>query len=255
MKVSNIPRKMLFLSIIFVFLSQSAFALNEYEKKGFDLLETSSVVSVEQIKSIVTKAKSKNASFNFSALAEGSGWSMLMTAIYYGASFDVVKYLVDGGANLQFQTADGYTALVILASGYTPSKPMTVGDAAQKFIYIADRKGVTKIEKPKLLRTAVQHKQLGIVKYLVESKQANVNTRDEKGCTPLMYAMLFPSQLGGGKTYDLVVYLVETAKADVTAKDNQGNTVISYIKDKFFPMAWDMDDYKKAGDYLKLKVR
>jgi ankyrin repeat protein len=92
---------------------------------------------------------------------------------------------------------------------------------------------------------------LEVVKYLYEECHANVEAKNNKGYTPIIYA----SQNGH---LDIVKYLYEECNANVEAKDNYGNTpimfasknghleVVKYLYEEYHANVEAMNDYGKT---------
>lgn len=74
---------------------------------------------------------------------------------------------------------------------------------------------------PSQLNLAISKGDLAKVKQLVEIG-VDVNKKDERGITPLMYAILF-------KQTEIVSYLIRNG-ADYRAEDSRGNTIEDYAK-------------------------
>jgi len=74
---------------------------------------------------------------------------------------------------------------------------------------------------PSQLNLAISKGDLAKVQQLVEIG-VDVNKKDERGITPLMYAILF-------KQTDIVSYLIRNG-ADYRAEDSRGNSISDYAK-------------------------
>ena len=74
---------------------------------------------------------------------------------------------------------------------------------------------------PTQLNVAISKGDLAKVQQLVEIG-VDVNKKDERGKTPLMYAILF-------KQTEIVAYLIRNG-ADYRAEDSRGNTIEDYAK-------------------------
>lgn len=74
---------------------------------------------------------------------------------------------------------------------------------------------------PSQLNVAISKGDLAKVQQLVEIG-VDVNKKDERGKTPLMYAILF-------KQTEIVAYLIRNG-ADYRAEDSRGNTIEDYAK-------------------------
>lgn len=74
---------------------------------------------------------------------------------------------------------------------------------------------------PSQLNVAISKGDLSKVQQLVEIG-VDVNKKDERGITPLMYAILF-------KQTEIVSYLIRNG-ADYRAEDSRGNTIEDYAK-------------------------
>ena len=92
--------------------------------------------------------------------------------------------------------------------------------ASESITTIATPNAVVKIT-PSQLNVAISKGDLAKVQQLVEIG-VDVNKKDERGKTPLMYAILF-------KQTEIVAYLIRNG-ADYRAEDSRGNTIEDYAK-------------------------
>jgi ankyrin repeat protein len=144
---------------------------------------------------------------------QGSKKTPLLLAITH-ANVDVVKYLVERGADIS--VTDEY--------GEAPLFDAVCSGNLGVVKYLVEEKGLNVNIKANdgttpLFKAAAWSGKLEVVKYLVE-KGADVNAKDNNGETPLFDAALF------GKL-DVVKYLVGKG-ADVNAKNNDGRTPIHF---------------------------
>ena len=92
--------------------------------------------------------------------------------------------------------------------------------ASESITTIATPNAVVKIT-PSQLNVAISKGDLAKVQQLVEIG-VDVNKKDERGKTPLMYAILF-------KQTEIVSYLIRNG-ADYRAEDSNGLTILDYAK-------------------------
>jgi len=67
------------------------------------------------------------------------------------------------------------------------------------------------------LHTAVDSNQAGVVTYLVNTRNADTNTVDDMGMTPVHYAALLDNP-------EILMILLEVSKTDLTLRDSNGDT-------------------------------
>jgi ankyrin repeat protein len=124
--------------------------------------------------------------------------------------FNIVKYLVEHGADVNAKNAKGRTALMWASTNRRLEIVKYLVEHGAD-VNPKDYEGST------ALLNAASGRRFNIVKYLVEHG-ADVNARPEFGYTALIYA----SEKG---RLDIVKYLIEHG-ADVNAKDDDGNTAL-----------------------------
>jgi len=139
---------------------------------------------------------------------------------------DIVKYLIEKGAEVEFTDLEGKTALILASRrGHTDIIKLLLRAGAN--INAADDDGWT------ALMQVSWAGYFDTVKALVEAG-ANVNQADNWGRTALMRAAI------GGNS-DIVEYLIENG-ADVNARDNEGGTALDYASKQI------RDILRKAGE-------
>ena len=137
------------------------------------------------------------------------GWTVLMWAAQRG-HIDIVRYLVEQGAEVNLQYKDGYTALMqAVREGHTSIVRYLVEHGAD--LSVQDRMGGT------ALMQAAQRGHIDIVRYLVE-QGAKVNVQDRNGGTALM-------QAAREGHIDIVRYLVEQ-EANINMQNEYGYTAL-----------------------------
>ena len=143
---------------------------------------------------------------------DNNGWTSLIHAAYNG-HLEVVKYLVENKADInaigKYFGFDGLTSLMFASmNGHLEVVKYLVENGAN----INDRN--------EALMGASISGHLEVVKYLVENG-ADINTKDYVGITPLIYASMFGN-------FELVEYLIEKG-ADVNIK-YKGRKASDYAK-------------------------
>lgn len=133
----------------------------------------------------------------------------------YEGQFEIIKFLVEAGANLNVQVEEGLTPLIVATGkGYFQIVEYFVSKGAN--VNLKNNAGIS----PLHFASAKGHIQ--IVKLLL-AKGAEVNAKlvreDGKGQTPLMFA--------AASGFDEIVKLLISAGADVNEKDANGNTALS----------------------------
>ncbi|MDR1385312.1 MAG: ankyrin repeat domain-containing protein [Planctomycetaceae bacterium] len=174
-------------------------------------------------------------------------WTPLYFAAAHNSNVDVLKYLVEKGANVNIKTDSGETPLHVAAStnsnvdvlkyliekgadvnakdmmGWTPLHFAAAHNSNVDILKYLVEKGADINAKNKYndetpLTWAVRrgNSNVDVLKYLVE-KGADVNTKDIAGWTLLHFAA------SNNSNVDVLKYLVEKG-ADVNAKSNEGKT-------------------------------
>jgi len=162
---------------------------------------------------------------------------------------EIVKYLVDKGANVNSQDEVGSTPLHYSAE----SSLEIVKYLVNKGAYVNAQNNND--ETP--LHLAIEKTSLEIVKYLVD-KGADVNTKNEEGLTPLHYACSYG-------TLEIVKYLVEKKNADVNSQDYDDFTplhiavsknsleIVKYLVDKGADINSKNNENKTPLDIARIK--
>ena len=138
------------------------------------------------------------------------------TALHFAAndgSWEIVKYLVEHGANVNEKDGDGNTGLYKAAF----SGSLEIVKYLVEYEVNVNEKNV--VGDSALLVTA-RHGWLKIVKYLVEHR-ADINCKSMKDKTALHYAVEFGS-------LEMVEYLVENG-ANVTREELHGEKTVLYL--------------------------
>lgn len=133
---------------------------------------------------------------------DASGNTLLHKAIFSN-NLEIIKYLVDQGADLKLTNNAGITPLQYVA--------LNAEVAVVK--YFIEEKNI--IGRGNLLE-AVKNAYLGIVRYLVEERGADVDGRDNYGSSLLHIAVRYGY-------LQIAKYLIEQG-ADLEALDTEGNT-------------------------------
>ncbi|WP_338967567.1 ankyrin repeat domain-containing protein [Spiroplasma endosymbiont of Lonchoptera lutea] len=136
-------------------------------------------------------------------------WSPLQYAIFHG-NLDIVKLLLENGANINLQNNNGNNALITaVENGHTDIVKLLLKNGAD--INHQNKFGITP------LITAATYGELDIMKLLLE-KGANINHQNKFGITPLITAATY------GKL-DIVKLLLENGAA-INLTDENGNTAL-----------------------------
>jgi ankyrin repeat protein len=193
--------------------------------------------NLEEVKRLIEEVK-----IPIDVTDPGSNDTPLMIAISTG-NLDIVKYLVDHGANLEAKNYSDNTILGIAVLGKhfdiveylvehkanvntpqlgrTPLALAAEVGSLEIVRYLIEHGADIEPKRDTPLMTASMAGQFEIVKYLVEEKKALVNPKDtNNNYTPLMLVAC-----GGYSHPEIAKYLVEHG-ADVNAKDVNGTTVL-----------------------------
>lgn len=150
---------------------------------------------------------------------DDEGRTPLILAAGYGQT-ETVRALLAKGADLNAKAKDDYVALTPAALG-----------CHRDIVEILLRAGavVSVAEKDEVFRGVVRKCQPGLAKLLI-SRGANVNSKDEDGLTPLMYA----ASLSNTDAISLLL----AAGARVNAVDNEGWTPLIYLANAKQAVMW-----------------
>lgn len=145
---------------------------------------------------------------------------------------ELVKLLIEKGADVNAKDKDGYTALMrAIKKGYLEIARALINNNAD--VNVKSNDGFTPLMQA-IKRHYLEAAYLDLIKLLIESK-ADLNTQDNNGLTALMMAMprqqYYPGELDPAKL------LIENG-ADVNVRANDGSTVLLQIaKDYSLPAA------------------
>ena len=184
--------------------------------------------------------------------------------LYSVDDIETLTYLVENGAQLDVTDTLGNTLLDRAISESNKQKVQWLIEHGAKitveneygllheavwinskeiFLYLIDKGADVKKYVDKLLWVAINGDNTEIIQYLVENG-ANVNAKDNKGKTLLMYAIFNRANI------KIVECLVENG-ANVNAKDNNGNTPLKYAVEKSKEVdANEKDKIVKIIEYL-----
>ncbi|WP_338966784.1 ankyrin repeat domain-containing protein [Spiroplasma endosymbiont of Lonchoptera lutea] len=136
-------------------------------------------------------------------------WSPLQYAIFHG-NLDIVKLLLENGANINLQNNNGNNALITaVENGHTDIVKLLLKNGAD--INHQNKFGITP------LITAATYGELDIMKLLLE-KGANINHQNKFGITPLITA-------ASHDKLEIVKLLLENG-ATINLTDKNGNTAL-----------------------------
>lgn len=147
------------------------------------------------------------------------------TALHYSSNAEIVKRLVESGANVNARNVYGDTPLmgVTVCGGVGWTKGEKGIEEAEYLVEHGADVNAKNLWGETVLTRAVasQGPNWGKVKYLVDNK-SDVNVKTYYGTTPLMLAVSL-------RFLDVVKYLVEHG-ADPNAQDHVGNTALHFVK-------------------------
>eukprot|EP00730_Choanoeca_flexa_P002363 TRINITY_DN11023_c0_g3_i1.p2 TRINITY_DN11023_c0_g3~~TRINITY_DN11023_c0_g3_i1.p2 ORF type:complete len:226 (+),score=71.98 TRINITY_DN11023_c0_g3_i1:1548-2225(+) len=136
-------------------------------------------------------------------------FSALMQAAYHGHN-GMVLLLLKAHANPNYQSNSDKSAMMLaVIEGHLNTIKLLIDYGAD--IHVQDRAGATALD------FAVDFGRADIIKYLIKSKGADPNRRDERGWTPLLRCAAIS---GSGEA---AMQLIQCG-ADVNAVDDNGNT-------------------------------
>lgn len=170
---------------------------------------------------------------------------LLMCPVYRG-DINLVKFLISNGVDVNLQNDYGSTALMsasqtgyieivrlLLAAGSDVNKRDNKGYSALRIAVLHNSLNVFKLliqakadieaDKNSILIDSCRGNYTEIVKLMLEAK-ANVNTTNEYGASPLMYAACFP-------TTEVLEKLIISG-ANINGKDNKGRTALMYAVER-----------------------
>lgn len=138
--------------------------------------------------------------------------TFLAFAVHYG-HINIIKALINAGADLNAKDQNGYTALMQAARSGNLSAITELIKAGADIE--ADCEGLTALFR------AITPGKIDAMEMLI-SAGANINAKTTIGITVLMHAIIYGH-------LDIIQKLINEG-ADVNAKDKQGNTVLTYAK-------------------------
>eukprot|EP00833_Pecoramyces_ruminatium_P006952 jgi/Orpsp1_1/1180984/evm.model.c7180000075357.2 len=154
-----------------------------------------------------------------------------------GGYEEIVKYLIEKGANINAKNNKGETPLMFLCRSNFINKE-TIKYLIEKG---ADINARNKIDIAPIILCCYKRKYT-FIKYLIEL-EANVNEIDKDGDTILMNCVMNCLQFHNReKERDIVKYLIEKG-ADIYAINNNGNTPLM--------IAWKKYSYEEIMNYLR----
>lgn len=167
-----------------------------------ELFKSAKNGNLEQVKQCLENGADVNARNIYS----DDGFTPLMYALQYTDSFEIVKYLVDNGADVLAEH-----------KGYYFETESSILDMARNKSSEIKQYLETKAQEAKLVDCASREDTNGVREYLANGINANAT---HKGITALMSAC----QNG---YYEVAIILI-TAGADINAKDIKGKSVSQY---------------------------
>ena len=183
----------------------------------FDALEKKDT-TVQKVQTLIK--------FGANVNARQYGLTALMRAAYNNTNPEVVKFLIDAGADVNARVdnaqARGKTALMLSTYSSNPQVVKVLIDAGSD-INAQDSIGMTALMHAVTVEAAAE-----VTKLLINAG-ADVNLKDENGDTALIYAS---RALGANSD---VIDLLLGAGADVNARDKNGNTALMYAVSKAYP--------------------
>jgi ankyrin repeat protein len=152
-----------------------------------------------------------------SNVKNNEGTSVLMAAVHTRTrNLELVKILLNRGADPNAQDSDGDTPLLCTASGCCAGGENAV-EVAQLLLSNKAHVNIKNNDGDTPLLNAAAEGRYKMVKLLV-ANGANVNAQNNEGATPLMYA-------AGAGDIEITKLLLD-ADADITIKDTQGTTAL-----------------------------
>ncbi|XP_069692913.1 uncharacterized protein [Periplaneta americana] len=144
-------------------------------------------------------------------VADNKGNTALHNALVFGKSVDVIKCLVEAGANIYKENNRGETALHLAADS---NKMEILNYFAEKRanFNIQNKRGITPLHR------VAEEGNMTVIRYLME-RCSNIDTQDKDGDSSLLYAAR------KGNT-EVVNYLIETAGVMVSVCNRSGNNAL-----------------------------
>ena len=147
------------------------------------------------------------------------GAPLIHVAARFNSDVDVMKYLIEKGADVNAKFFDGMTTPLFFAVVFNSNievAKILIDKGAD--VNAKDILGQT----PLLCAASLSDSNIDVLKYLID-KGADVNAKDIGSQTPLHYAAQSPNP-----NIETLKYLIEKG-ADVNAKDKRGQTPLDFV--------------------------
>jgi len=157
-----------------------------------------------------------------------NNWSNLMLACFYG-NLEIVEYLLNRGVDVNYQSLDGYTALMIASEQSNESSSIEV------IIKLIENGAYVNFKNEKLGLNAFMlacinfntTSSIDTVKLLLKNK-AYINDENNQGLTALSLVL---NKSVNDSHYEIVKYLIDN-NTDVNNKDKNGLTPLALLLEK-----------------------
>lgn len=164
--------------------------------------------------------------------AKERGYTPLYTAVAFNCSQDVLKLLIDHGADLNIKDKQGWTPLQHILNSYgNPTNAKILTDAGAD-VNTKNHSGQT------IFHLAAIKKDISLIEYLL-AKGIDVDSRDNEGQTPLYHA----AALNKDDIYFDVAEMLLKNGANVNAQDVNGMTplheLVKHSNKKIFQLFLD----------------
>lgn len=184
----------------------------------YPLAEACKIGNLEMVKLLVESGADVN--------SLTPGWEVVTpihTALLFGKGdwYDIVMYLIESGASIDYVGADEKNAMLIdITNSFRNESAEDEEKADKLFAYTLENCEETNVNWPRVLFEAVRWNRYNMTQMLLEGGYCDVN-EFYSGKTPLMYAIDM-SNAG------MVKYLLEKG-ADIQAVDEDGKKVLDYV--------------------------